>query len=123
MSLTQEEYEFMLIPGNRLQPVEEPKDTDQPHARYPIGIAEISKEHNTIRWVFERGRETWPLPAGYGRYALFGACKYLESDENGWEYCSVYDERPKVCQDFEMGSPKCQRFRLREGVDQAAEGD
>ncbi|HET7827558.1 MAG TPA: YkgJ family cysteine cluster protein [Candidatus Saccharimonadales bacterium] len=117
MQLSPAELEFMRASGNILQPIEEPVDYDREDARYPIGIASVDNERRTIRWLFEAGRETEPLPSGMGRYALLGTCKYLETDEAGWERCSVYEDRPQVCRDFEEGSDKCLLLRKLEGLD------
>jgi Fe-S-cluster containining protein len=54
--------------------------------------------------------------AKYGRYALLGACGYLQTDETGWQYCGAYEQRPEVCQEFEMGGEKCLNLRTTHGV-------
>lgn len=117
MSLADEELVFMNRGGNRFQTIEKPAGHDRENVRYPAG-AYIYPEKGTIQYIYEAGRSTEPLPANYGRYALLGDCQYLATDQNGWEYCSVYEERPQVCRDFEMGSPKCLSLRLLAGVDQ-----
>jgi len=115
MQLSKRELKFMKRPGNQFQTIVKPADHVQTNARYPVE-AVINRERNTVQWVYMKGRETEPLPAGMGRYALVGACKYLEKDENGSEYCGVYERRPQVCQDFEMGSPNCETLRELAGV-------
>ena len=115
MQLSLKEVKFMKKGGNRIQTIVEPAGHVQEKARYPIG-ANIDPIRRTVRWIYLKGKETEPLPAGMGRYALFGECQYLETDENGHEYCGVYDNRPQVCRDFEMGGDKCQTFREREGL-------
>ena len=116
MQLTAEEREFMGRPGNILQRVADPVPYDRDDVIYPAGM-QINQERGTLSWLAEAGREYEPLPANYGRYALVGACKYLETDENGWENCGVYEERPEVCRNFEVASPKCQLLRIIQGVD------
>jgi Fe-S-cluster containining protein len=48
-----------------------------------------------------------------------GTCKYLETTEDGWEQCSVYDQWPNVCKDFPMGGQKCHLMRVAAGIDEA----
>jgi Fe-S-cluster containining protein len=116
MQLSTEEVAFMRAGGNVFQTVAEPADHDRDDVIYPVGM-QVYPDRGTFQWQVERGREHEPLPAGFGRYALVGACKYLETDANGWERCSVYDQRPAVCRNFQLASPKCLTFRIREGVD------
>ncbi len=116
MSLTAEERDFMRASGNAIQRVADPVDYDREEVIYPVSF-KVHKRRNTLSWIVEKGREYEPLAANYGRYMLLGACKYLVTDENGWERCGVYDERPQVCRDFEMGSPKCLTLRQLAGLD------
>lgn len=115
MQLTKEELSFMARSGNQFQKIESPKPYDRDDVRYPIG-ARINPGRRTLNFMYKASSEYEPLPANYGRYALIGACKYLATDDNGWEYCSVYDERPGACQDFEMGGEKCQLIRTLKQV-------
>ena len=116
MQLSADEAEFMRECGNALQTIVEPADYDQPDARYPIG-GRVYLDRGTIQYIYNKERPTEPLPAGFGRFALIGACKYLRTDEVGHEYCSVYDQRPEVCRNFPVGSEKCQSFRRKYGID------
>jgi Fe-S-cluster containining protein len=93
MQLTAIEVKFMRAGGNKFQTVAEPLDHDRDKVIYPVGM-QIYQERGTFQWIVEKGREYEPLPAGFGRYALVGACKYLATTEDGWEYCSVYEQRP-----------------------------
>ncbi len=115
MNLSPDELGFMKEGGNKFIPVTEPAEHDRDKVIYPAGI-QINPGGKSFNWVARVGNEYEPLPAGLGRYALLGDCKYLVTDENGWESCSVYDDRPQVCQDFEMGSPKCLQMREIQGV-------
>src|SRR3989344_6532266 len=116
MQLSPDELGFMRRPGNVFQTIAEPVNYDREEVIYPAG-AEVNQEKGTLRWLAEPGREYEPLLASFGRYALFGACKYLEIDENGWEQCSVYERRPEVCRNFEMAGEKCLLLRMRHGID------
>lgn len=115
MQLTAEELAFMKAGGNRFMTVADPVDHDRQEVLYPAGI-QVYPDRNTFSWLAEQGREYEPLAAGFGRYAIVGACKYLATGEGGWEYCSVYEQRPGVCQDFEVGSRKCMELREVHGV-------
>jgi len=115
MHLSAEEADFMKAGGNILQAVAEPVDYDRDDVIYPVSM-HVYPDKKTFRWVAEKGREYEPLPAGIGRYLLAGACKYLGVDDNGWEFCTVYDRRPQVCSDFEEGSEKCLLRRQVQGV-------
>jgi Fe-S-cluster containining protein len=106
----------MQKPGNKFLTIAEPAGRDRAEVIYPSGI-QVNQERGTFNWLAERGNEYEPLPAGYGRYALLGACKYLEIDEAGWEYCGVYEDRPEVCRNFETASSKCQVLRIMHAVD------
>lgn len=111
MQLSDSELAFMQDSGNVLQIIAEPKDYDRNDVRYPIG-AQIHSSRGTLNWLYEKGRECEPLPAGFGRYALIGACKNLTTDEHGWEHCGVYDDRPEVCRNFGVATEKCVQVRL-----------
>ena len=115
MQLSPEELAFMKAGGNILQTIETPVDYDREDVLYPIS-ANIDPARETIQWLCKKGHETEPLPAGMGRYAMVGACKYLEMDEDGVEICSVYSERPQVCHNFEMGSTACLQTREIQGI-------
>ncbi len=116
MQLSTAELELMKSNGNNFMTVAEPVDYDREKVIYPAGI-QINAKRRTFNWLAERDREYEPLPAGLGRYALVGECKNLATDENGWEYCSIYNERPSVCRDFEEGGQKCRLLRMLSGVD------
>jgi Fe-S-cluster containining protein len=116
MQLSSEEAEFMRRPGNLLQTIAEPANYDRSDVIYPISM-QVYPEKNTFQWIVETGREYEPLSAGYGRYALLGACKYLVADENGRERCGVYEDRPEVCRKFEMRGRACRLMRVAAGID------
>lgn len=115
MELSERELTFMKQGGNTLQTIVAPTLHDQPQAPYPIS-AQLNTPENTISWIYNRESPSEPLKGGLGRYALFGECKYLVKDQDGWEHCGVYDERPAVCQKFEEGSEKCELAREIQGV-------
>ncbi len=110
MALSDEEFGFMKAPGNIFLTIAEAVDYDRTEVLYPTGIA-VYPDRGTFRWIAEEGRPYEPLAAGLGRHALCGACKYLTTDETGWEHCGAYDERPEVCRAFEVGSEKCLQLR------------
>ena len=116
VSLTLEEASFMLRGGNKLITVAQPSDHDREKVLYPRGH-ELDEETGRIIFFAEKGNEYEPLAAGLGRYVLTTDCAYLRTDESGWDYCGAYDERPKVCSDFEVGGEKCQIMRVLRGVD------
>jgi Fe-S-cluster containining protein len=115
MSLTDEEREMMEAAGTQLKTIAEPVDYDRDDVVYPSGWA-IDREKGTMRMMTEKGRETEPLAAGLGRYTMFGTCGNL-TNILGVEQCGVYDNRPQVCRDFEMGGDKCDLFRMRAGLE------
>ena len=102
--------------GSLLQTVAEPVSYDRNDVIYPIAV-NIDAQRKTVRWIAEKDRPYEPLPAGVGRYMLFGTCAFLQTDGAGWEYCGAYENRPGVCRDFEEAGPTCQILRLRQGVD------
>lgn len=115
MSLTEEEYRQMVAAGSELKTIAEPVDYDRDDVVYPAGWA-IDPQKGTMRMMVEKGRETEPLAAGLGRYTLWGSCGNL-TEILGVEQCGIYDNRPQVCRDFEMGGPKCLLLRQLKGVD------
>lgn len=110
MQLSQAEKDRLTAAGSILQSIAEPADYDRSDVIYPISF-KINPSRRTIQWVMEAANPYEPLPAGYGRYMLFGACGNLKQNTDGTAECGIYDQRPKVCQDFEAGSPKCQRMQ------------
>ncbi len=117
MDLSSQELEFMRRPGVILKTVVEPDTIYREQARYPYDyIVDAAKE--TIRFLLDPKDPYKPLPAGFGRYMLIGKCGYLKEDEDGWEHCSAYEQRPQVCKDFVKGSLSCQEVRQFAGVDE-----
>jgi Fe-S-cluster containining protein len=110
MTLTEEERLQMEGVGTVLHTIAEPVDYDRDDVVYPAGWA-IDPKKRTMRMVVEPGRETEPLAAGLGRYSMFGACGNLVT-VLGQEQCRIYENRPQVCRDFEMGGEKCDLFRM-----------
>lgn len=120
MDLSNQELEFMRRPGAILQTVVGPDTIYREQARYPYDyIVDDVKE--TIRFLLDPSDPYKPLPAGVGRYMLIGKCGYLKEDEDGWEYCSAYEQRPQVCKDFVEGSLSCQEVRQFAGVDEQSQ--
>lgn len=114
LSLTRQEQKFMEKGGSNLFTIAKPKQRDRERVLYPITYEIIDNE---VKPEYEPGNEYEPLEAGLGRFILIGSCGYLKTDSSGWELCSAYDERPAVCQDFPVGSPKCRTFRVINDVD------
>lgn len=111
----------MLRGFNKLITVAQPADHDREKVIYPRSYKTDENNPNKRTWTVEKAREYEPLAAGFGRYILEGTCAYLEVSEEGWERCGVYENRPKVCQDFEMGGEKCRLMRSLRGVDEPSE--
>jgi Fe-S-cluster containining protein len=114
MSLSPEDHRMMIEAGTTLLTVLEPTDHDREDALYPEG-AEMDEEHLTISMPEGRKAPTMLLKAGLGRYIMFGTCGNLE-EILGVERCSVYDKRPEVCREFEMGGFYCGLLRQRVGL-------
>jgi len=120
MDLTPKEAVFMRLCGNTLLTFVEADLLPQPKALYPRGwqMDEIFPNNPRLATpIITPGDEYEPLPAGKGRYTLWGTCGYLIEDEDGWAKCGVYDERPEVCQNFPEGGEKCRLMRVVAGVD------
>lgn len=124
MELTLEEASFMLRGGNTLITIAQPDDHDRENILYPQGWQMAPDDPTNPRLaqpLVLKGSEFEPLAAGLGRYTLWGTCKYLETDTDGWERCGAYDQRPNVCKDFPVGSQKCRLMRVMAGVDEPTE--
>lgn len=106
----------MIRGGTQLVTVEQPAPYYRDKVIYPEGI-NIDPENGTMQWLSQKGNEYNTLKAGFGRYVMIQSCGYLRTDENGWEHCGAYDERPQTCQDFEVGGKTCQLFRILRGAD------
>lgn len=106
MQLTLAEKEQMESAGSLFQTIAEPADHDREKVRYPIDFI-VDKARNSIRWMYKADRPFEPLPAGYGRYMLIGACGNLLSSGQ----CGIYDDRPQVCRDFVENGSKCVLMR------------
>lgn len=118
LELTRKEQKFMERGGSNLVTVAKPKQRDRSKVPYPRSYEVIDGE---VKLSYVPGYKTEPLKAGLGRFVLIGNCGYLETDPSGWELCSVYSERPQVCQDFPVGESKCQLMRVSQGVDSPSE--
>lgn len=115
MELSPPELAFMEEGGNEFQTIATPTQYDRKKVIYPTGM-QINTAKGTFNWLAERGKEHQPLRAGFGRYALIGACKYLETDEDGWEKCGAYERRPEVCRNLVEAGLQCVSVRIRSGV-------
>lgn len=73
-------------------------------ARAPRIVAEGRKlpEHLvTPEWTYR----LFPLP-------FLQTCCFLDAESR----CTIYEQRPEVCQAFEAGSSQCQEARVRNGL-------
>jgi Fe-S-cluster containining protein len=121
VQLTNDEVSFMLRGGNRFLTVAQSADHDREEVLYPVGH-ETDAETGKIKFLALKGNEYEPLAKGLGRYILKNDCTYLEYDQDGNTYCGVYEDRPALCRDFEMGGAKCQAMRILHGVDSPPSG-
>jgi len=96
--------------GSILQTVASPEAYDREEVVYPVSM-QINQDRGTISWLAEKGREYEPLRANYGRYMLMGACGNLRTSPEDWQFCAIYESRPKVCRDFEEGGATCLLMR------------
>lgn len=106
LSLSFQEAALMTRCGNKLITVALPSSKDRTNVIYPFG-AQFDPISNAWEFVLQPGNEYEPLAANLGRYMLLNDCKYLGVDETGWEHCTIYEDRPQVCQDFEPGGAAC----------------
>ncbi len=111
LPLTLQEAAFMQRAGNRLLTVAFPSTKFRENVQYPIGI-EFDTTTGVHSFIVEKEREFEPLAANFGRYVLLNDCKYLETDEAGWQHCGTYDDRPIACRDFEEGGKKCHQLQV-----------
>jgi Fe-S-cluster containining protein len=116
MEMSAEDAKFMRDGGNLLASIAEPVDYDRHNVLKPIGM-----DFDRGTAIVADGQEYELLRAGLGRYLLLGECVYLETTPEGLEQCGVYENRPSVCRDFEMGGDKCRNIRVNAGVDEPTE--
>lgn len=62
---------------------------------------ELPEPQRTVLWRFV----LFPLP-------FHGSCCFLDAEKR----CTVYETRPRVCREFEAGSPRCQEARGLAGL-------
>ncbi|MEN9785068.1 MAG: hypothetical protein RLZZ299_332 [Pseudomonadota bacterium] len=62
-----------------------------------------------LETVAEEGRRTWILPRPNG------LCRALTGTPGAWS-CAVYEDRPRTCRDFTVGSANCLEARRRVGL-------
>lgn len=123
IALTLGELSFMLRGGNKFVTVAPPVDFDREEVIYPTEVEYEDVKHKTFGWQLRKtffapeGLEYYPLAAGFGRYIRENDCTYLVTDENGWQKCGVYEDRPQACQDFEEAGANCRFMRLEAGID------
>jgi uncharacterized protein (TIGR03083 family) len=69
-------------------------------------IATVTGEQRVNEWesVVERN---------HGVFLLRSGCAYLDEHHR----CTIYERRPQVCRNFEVGSAQCLNLRLRAGLD------
>lgn len=115
IKLSRTELKFMEKGGNTFITVAKPKKRDRENVAYPQGY-EID-EDGKQQLIYRKGHETYPLQRDYGRYLMLGECAYLAVDDSGWQHCSVYEDRPAACSEFEVGSYACRLLRVINGVD------
>jgi Fe-S-cluster containining protein len=63
--------------------------------------------------VHKRFRKTQP-----GKYMLMTDCGFLTENESGQKICSIHEDpnRPKICNDFPVGSYYCRELRDKNSV-------
>jgi Fe-S-cluster containining protein len=116
MEMNAKDAKFMRDGGNLLAVIAEPEDFDRDDIIKPIGM---NFEKGTV--VVADGQENESLKAGLGRYMLLGDCVYLQTTPDGLQQCGVYEDRPSMCREFEMGGDKCKTIRVNAGVDEPTE--
>lgn len=115
MELSADELQFMEAGGNTLLTIAKPTDSDRANVIYPLSM-QTNRERGTFNWLVDPDNMYQPLLANFGRYALVGTCRYLAPSLLGFDYCSVYDDRPGVCRNFQVGSDKCLLLRDIHGI-------
>jgi|GEM_PF-1641717 Fe-S-cluster containining protein len=117
MELTESEAAFLEAGDSQLLPITAPVNFLRDRVAYPQAV-KIDQVTGEVTPVFAKGEEDErSLASGVGRYMLVGSCGYLMTDAQGWEYCSVYADRPRVCREFEVGGEDCHRIRALHGID------
>lgn len=116
IELSRKEQKLIEKAGTHLVTIAKPKQRDREKVLYPYGSRIDEKTGNKVP-LYMRGHEYAPLAAGLGRFMINGECGYLKTDDEGWQSCSIYDERPEACRNFEVGGHKCRLLRVLYGVD------
>ena len=116
VELTLEEVSLLIRGGTKLLTVAMPSPHDRDDVIYPIGH-EYDPDTGNRAWILEKARPFEPLAANMGRYILATDCAYVGTNEVGQSICTIYEERPAICREFEMGGDKCQRIRENRGVE------
>lgn len=115
IQLTDREADLMRTTGNRLFT----HVASAPHIRedtpHPIGMTVIN---GIPQFDVDPNNPTEPLPAHQGRYIMPDRCSNLGTDLLGRTICTIYEERPMACVDFQAGSQQCHQMqeRLKLGI-------
>jgi Fe-S-cluster containining protein len=77
--------------------------------RYPVDMERLDEQGNIVRRAV-----MLPVPQRHGFYLLLADCGYLSGDDFS---CGSYDERPRACQEYEIGPEECLSARAVFGLD------
>lgn len=81
--------------------------------------AQAILEDTTVGELVEKGEQVYfninseNMPGREYDVYIIGRCPHLSSDNS----CSVHGTRPEACKNFQIGSPKCTKKRLRSGLE------
>jgi hypothetical protein len=116
IELTAPEHEQMAEAGTTLVTIAEPVPYDREKVPHPAHVPlNLDRPKDVLEQTYQHG-ERWPLPAGLGRYIMLGSCGNLKT-LMGWEYCSIYEDRPRACHKLQMGGMACRLIRQEKRVD------
>lgn len=80
----------------------------------PSELSYFATQEVTYRWW--HGYEQTDKEEGYWMRMEDGHCIALEGELGNQVSCSIYNDRPKVCRQFEAGSESCLHLREKAGL-------
>ena len=116
MTLTAQEASRLAAAGSYLQYLHLPGvGTRQRSAGQLLAQVDVV-EPEQVQWLVNTVKVILGAAEDEGVHVMIGQCGNLAPDG----LCSDYENRPKVCREFVMGSTACEAFRERGSVTQVA---
>ena len=111
----------------KISKLEETRKRNVKFTKYKFGIKSGFTENGKaigVEYCYFTDSGLYNITIASPNNMRFKPCEYLDKDENGKYYCSIYPYRPSVCRDFAVTEGECllQKERLKRWHEQAEIG-